>query len=358
VMSEIPNIFLVLLFCTVLLSAIEKLSPQWIIVAMLAGSLTVLLRSENIILLYLGILSLLVAAWLKWQSKESFSSRGESSRRDFYLRPVWILVSALLAFLPILAWSAHNSRVNGFFGLSNYAGEVLYTGWVYEAEASHVPFADRSSAAIRLIQEAYGDFTGDQPGSQVPTGWKIYPFLVQHGYTGEQALEILRQAAVDSIKKDYRTTMDVLLIKIEDSFKPTTTADETIPLPGEPSIISSLKQEYFDEEEYGIPFLILLQRRVYQIIDGYYLYIYPAWAWFCVAAAILCFYRKPFEIWGPLALITMTRIFLPNLFGLSHWRPVVSGLVLMEICALAMAHSILLFFFRRVQTDEPASPPT
>jgi hypothetical protein len=302
--------------------------------------------------LYIGIASLLVAAWLRWRSKAFSSSRAAFTAGDFSRRLGWIFASVLLAVLPILGWSAHNARVHGFFGLSNYAGEVLYTGWVYEAEASHVPFADHSSSAIHLIEEAYGDFTGELPGSQVPTGWKIYPFLLQNGHTGEQALEILRQAAMDSIKKDFRTTMQVLLIKIEDSFKPTTTADETIPLPGEPSVTSALKQEYFNEEQLAIPALILLERRVYQIIDWFYLYVYPAWAWFCVAAAILCFYRKPFVLWGPVALITMTRVFLANLFGLSHWRPVVSGLVLMEICALALVHSILLFFLKRPQDSE------
>lgn len=352
VMSEIPNVFLVMLFCTVLLSAIEKLSPQWIVAAMLAGSLTVLLRSENIILLYIGIASLLMVAWLKWQSKESSSSSAVFNASDFYRRLGWIFISVLLAVLPTLGWSAHNARYHGFFGLSNYAGEVLYTGWVYEAEASHIPFADDSSPAIQAIAEAYGDFTGDTPGSQVPTGWKIYPFLLQNGHTGEQALGILREAAIDSIKHDYRVTLNVLLIKIEDSFKPTTAAARTIQLPGERSGESQSNPEYFDEEEFAIPFLILLQRRMYQILNWFYLYIYPAWAWICVAATILCFYRKPFVLWGPISLITMTRVFLPNLIGLSHWRPVVSGLVLMEICALTMVYSILLFFLKPAKAPE------
>jgi hypothetical protein len=325
---------------------------------MLAGSLTVLLRSENIILLYLGIASLSGVAWWKWRSRESLPSGQILLLKDLYGRLGWIFMSVVLAFLPILGWSAHNARHHGFFGLSNYAGEVLYTGWVYEAEASHISFADDSSSATQAIAEAYGDFKGDSPGARVPTGWMIYPSLVEDGHTGEQALEILRQAAVDSIKKDYLVTMNVLLVKIEDSFKPTMAAARTIRLPSEPAGTSNSNPEYFDEEDFGVPFLILLQRYVYEILDWFYLHVYPAWAWFCVAATILCFYRKPFSLWGPLSLITMTRVFLPNLFGLSHWRPVVSGLVLMEICALALIHSIVVFISKFFETPKRSERST
>ena len=361
IMSEIPNIFLVLLFCIVLLSTLEKLSLKGMIATTLTGSLTVLLRSENIMLLYIGIASLVCAVLMDRSHQSTSFPKRKLGNRSTLIKLGWISFATLLAVVPILGWSVHNYKYNGFFRLSDYEGEVLYTGWVYEGEASHIPITDKSSPAFQIIKEAYWNNPEVAQSSTVPTGWMIHPFLMQRGYTDVQAFDILKQAAIDSIKKNYRVTMDVLWIKIKDSFAPATVVAQTISLPTESAKSNSLKLEYYDEEKPVVPFLILIQRQIDQFWAWYFDHIYPVWAWFCLIATALCFYRKPFIVWVPIVLITMTRVLLPNIIGISHWRPVVSGIVLIQICGLAFLHSIAIFLFdlrNWKMREEPASPPS
>jgi len=47
VLSEVPHFFFGLLFCTLLLSALETMTAGWLIAALLVGSFSVLVRSES-----------------------------------------------------------------------------------------------------------------------------------------------------------------------------------------------------------------------------------------------------------------------------------------------------------------------
>lgn len=342
VMSEIPNVFFILLFCASLLLAVKTLSFKWMTIALLTGSFLTLLRPENLIALAIGIAFLLFRV-----AQESFSSTKDLSlkKNTVFFHLIHVGVASLLAALPVLGWAAHNQRLHGFFGLSNYAGEVFYTGWIYHAEASRIPFTDPNSPAVQIIKDAYWH----QPGVAqlvVPTGWEIYPYLIKQGYTDEEAFAILRQAALDSIMKDYRVTLDVLAVKLEDSFVPAVTATLVMALPGEPAIPSAVKSVYFDEEQAPFPALLLLQQKVYALLEYHYLYIYPAWFWFCLVATFYSLYRRPSILWTLIVLIALTRVFLPNLIGLSHWRPVVSGIILLQIFGLAGAQTLWIFLSR------------
>ncbi len=335
VMSEIPNLAFVLLFSIFLLSALETLSLRWILTALLTGSFAVLVRSENLLILFIGGLFLLIKIIVKWLSDSS-------KKKEALIHILHLGLGTLLAILPVLAWMAHNERLHGFFGLSNYGGEVFYTGWVYQAEASHISFADSDSSAVQIIKDAYVPTAGSKP---VPTGWDIYPFLIEKGYSEEQAFDILQQAALDSIKKDYRVTFDVFKVKMKAGFVPSMGLTETLRLPGEGSTINPIKAQYFDDEKPGFPSLILLQRKIYELTEVFY-GPYQYWVWFCLLAIFLCFYRKPFILWMPIVLIGLTRVFFPILIGLSHWRPVISGIIIMEICALVLLQSLFAFLTR------------
>lgn len=342
VMSEIPNMFVVLLFCIILLTALETLSFRAIVATMLIGSFAILIRTENIILLLMTVLFFFIRV-----TQKTFQGRQISSAREF-LRELMVParqigIALLLAALLPLAWSAHNYQQHGFFGLSNYAGEVFYTGWVYEGEASRIPITNESSPAVKIIRDIYAVDPDTDEDQRVQTGWMIYTHLVNHGYSSQEAFAILRQAAIDSITWDYRLTWQVIVVKIRDSFKPEPAQMLTLPLPGEAPIINPIKSAYFDDEQLVIAPLVLMQRRFYDFLTWYYVSIYPLWAWFCVGAMLFCLYRKPVIPWLPIVLITLFRIGLPNIFGLSLWRFVIPGLPLMQILALAGLQSIFLF---------------
>jgi 4-amino-4-deoxy-L-arabinose transferase-like glycosyltransferase len=337
VMSEIPNVFFVLLFCTVLLNALETLSFRAMLATILVASFTVLIRTENIVLLLLAVV------FLTFQVMRRKVIPGKDRFHEMTVYVKQISFALFLAALPILAWSAHNYLQHGFLGLSNYAPEVLYTGWVYEGEASHIPITDQSSPAVKIINEAYWSDPEIAKEPHIATGWTIYLHMIKHGYSSQEIFSLLRQAALDSITNDYGKTWQVIVVKLRDSFKPETSQWITFPLSGEKPHNNWINPTYFDEEKLVIAPLVLLQRQINRFLGWGYVRIYPIWAWFCVGAMLLCLYRKPVIPWLPIVLITLFRVGLPNIFGLSLWRFVVSGLPLLQILGLAVLCSLYAF---------------
>ena len=356
VMSEIPNIFFVLLFCTLLLTALETLSFRWMLATILVASFAVLIRTENLVLLLITVLFLTFQVMRRkvLPAKERFHEMAVYARQMGF--------AIFLASLPILAWSAHNYQQHGFFGLSNYASEVFYTGWVYEGEASHISITDQSSPAVKIINEVYwSDPQIAAKEQHVATGWMIYLHMIERGYTSDEAFSLLRQAALDSITWDYEKTWQVIAVKIRDSFKPEIGEMVTLPLPGEETHDNWIKTMYFDEEKLVIAPLVRMQRQINEFMAWGYTRLYPTWAWFCVVAMLLCLYRKPVIPWLPIVLITLFRVGLPNMFGLSLWRFVVSGLPLLQILALAVLYSLYVFAllgFRTYKTKATYSAST
>ena len=67
-MSDLPNIFFVLAFCTLLISALETFESGWVMAAMLMGSFATLFRSENITLLMIGAGALFTVYIGQWKT--------------------------------------------------------------------------------------------------------------------------------------------------------------------------------------------------------------------------------------------------------------------------------------------------
>ena len=324
VMSDLPNLFFVLVFCTLLISALETFEFRWVISAMLLASFSTLFRSENITLLLIGAGALLASYIWQWKAKG-------------FARPIRDLsmfgLVIIFAVLPLLWWSGQNQRIYGFFGLSNYAGEVFYDGWVYFGDASKLAYTDKNSPAVQKIQatiDRYPIIITDKSG--VPTGWEIYPSLIKAGYTTELGFDLLKQAALDSIKKDWSLTYQLLLIKIRAGLRPETTNMHTLALPSEN--YQTQKLGYFDQENLIIPALILAQRTGYTYIQRWFDSYYPWWVYLCIVAMFFCLYRSPGTVWLTLILIIGTRIFIPNIMGLSHWRYTLAGLMPLQILAI------------------------
>lgn len=338
-LSDVPHFFFGLLFCTFLLSALEKLSIGWLIATMLVGSFSILLRSETFMALMLGAAFLLMKVLWEWKGQKS--ANGEPRRIPYKaltnLRPFGLAI--LIAAVPILAWSAHNDKVYGFFGISDYTGAVLWDGWVYFGESSRIHIADQSSSAVRTINAVYQP--DSRKASDVPTSWTIYSALIQHGYTSEQAFSLLERAATDSIRRDIRLTWKLLVLKIRKGLEPQMAVP---PLPGDQGRLrfAPIYSEYFDEERIS-PGLVYLQRMLEQELGKWYRYGYPIWVWICLGMLLLCLYRKPFFTWVPIGVITANNIFLPTVLGMSMWRYVLSGILLMQIFALAGLQSLLAF---------------
>lgn len=341
-MSDLPNLFFVLVFCTLLISAMETLEFRWVFATMLMGSWTTLFRPENITLILIGLGGIIASYLWQWRVKG-------------FAKPIHDLsmfsLTFFVAVLPLLWWSAHNQRVNGFFGLSNYAGGIIYDGWVYFGDASGLNFTDQNSQAVQKLEkiiDQYPIIITDKSGA--PTGMEIYPSLIKSGYTPEQGFKLLEQAAVDSIKRDWKLTYKLLLIKIKTSIRPETTHMLSLPLPEED--YQTPKMGYFDQERLSIPSLILGQRKIYKYIQIWYDSFFHWWIYACVFAIFFSLYRSPSSIWLTLILIIGTRIFIPNIMGLAHWRYTLAGLIPLQIIAVSwlvtIAYAISSFFRRDI----------
>jgi 4-amino-4-deoxy-L-arabinose transferase-like glycosyltransferase len=345
VMSDLANLFLVIAFCTLLISALESFEAVWVMGAMLTASFAALFRSENVTLILIGAGVLFTFSLWQWRTI-GFAK---------LCRDLRILAFALMiSLLPLLGWSAHNLRVYDYFGLSNYTGEVIYDGWVYFGDASRLDFSDQNSEAVQTIQmvvRQYPIIITDKSGT--PTAFEIYPSLIKAGYAPERAIGLLKQAAIDSIKKDWALSFKLLLIKIHASLRPETTAMLSLPLPSES--LPSYKRGFFDDEKLSIPALILAQRKTYEYIQEWNDSIYRTWVYVSLFALFFALYRSPGRIWLTLILITVTRIFLPAVIGLSHWRYTLAGWVPLQIIAISCIAMIIqggVFLFGHQATRE------
>jgi hypothetical protein len=336
VMSDLPNIFTVSLFCTLLISAMQTYKKRWIFSAILVASFAILLRSENLVLLAIGIAAL--GAPLIWAilTKRASGKEEIDSRLSAYRKLGLIGLALLIALLPVLWWSAHNNEKFGFFGMSNYAGEVFYTGWVYYGEASGYRFSDPDSAAVKQMSKAVEEFPiENMDPSRVPTGWNLYPSLIKAGFSSSQAFGLMADAVKDSIVNNKRMAWEILRIKLLDGLTPRTTNMYTFPLTGESDKLREIAQQFFDYETLRIPWIINFQRAIYRLTQIWFDSFYQLWIWLGLLAAYFCLQRKPTMIWGTIITIMLTRIFIPDIMGKADWRYTIAGLVLMTLLTIA-----------------------
>jgi hypothetical protein len=341
-MTDVPNILLVLLFCVFLLTALESMQPRWIFVTLLTSAFAILLRSENILLLLIGAFILAVEAFQRWLQNRSF---------DWKKIFLSLTLAFFIASLPVLWWSAHNKRVYGFFGMSNYFGVVIYDGWVYYGDASHLAFSDQNSAAIQKIKgatEKYPITITDKNG--FATGWETYPALIKDGYTTDQAMNLLKSAAQDSIQKNKALTLKLLFLKLQAGFQPEITFRTTYSLPGE--AVFSTNSEFFDADNISIPPLIKLQRGVNDFLGLWYPRLYPIWMLVSVLALTLSIFRQPMLSWVALIAVVATRIFIPLTLSVPFWRYTLAGWIPLQIITI----SWILIFAQGIQSIFGSNP--
>ncbi len=326
VMSDVPNIFLVLTFLTLHVSALQKPEPKWVLATLLTGSFAVLLRSENLVMLAIGAIWLMATPLFSWRRTRALDTR----------RLQIVALAILAAALPVLWWSAHNQRVHGFFGMSNYQGEVFYDGWVYYGDALGTPFSNPDSRAYQVIQqaiEAHPIEITDQKG--VPTGWEIYPAMLAAGYTPNQAFDLMESAAWDSIRANPARTVEILFNKYQRGLTPGLQPMLVYPLPGEDGFVEIWRDEYFYQKTPNLPLLIGLRRAIDDSLRANYPRLYPGWVLFTLLTVFLSFFRAPRLAWSAHALITASRILFPMTIGVAFWRYALAGWIPAQITAIA-----------------------
>ncbi len=331
VMSDVPNVFFVLAYCLVLLTACDTLSPRHVIFSMLIGAFAVLLRPENILLLAIGAGFLFVKI---------------IRQRENYLNHLRIFgVGVMLAALPLLYWSFHNYRAHGFFGLSNYAGEVLYDGWIYFGEASSIPITDQTSPAFQKIQQALNAYNKPLGETLIPTGWEIYPALLAYGYSENQAIQILAQTARDSILANPQAAFTLYRIKLKNALTPPQSALMEVtftPMYQGARIVGAEPypgSQFFSDEQSLFPYFIPLQQRINEHLPFFYAAFYRPLVLASLVIAFFALYQKQWFRWMPLTFIAISRMFVPVTIGIAHWHYMLAGMAV-----------LLTFLFLPIQT--------
>jgi 4-amino-4-deoxy-L-arabinose transferase-like glycosyltransferase len=329
VMSEVPDLFALLAFCAALLSALRTLSMRWMVLSLLAGSMAVLVRPDNFMALSIGAAFLGLAVW-------QIGRRGSDSDATAAVRSVRVrslLLAVLAAALPLIAWSVHNARLHGFFGLSDYGGEVLYDGWVYYGERSGIWILDHDSKAVERIDEVFP--ITDHRGSDAPTGWTVWSALVENGYGSTDAFSLLGQAARDSIRRDLSKTSRLLVVKLQQAPRPQSTTPASFLSSDTEGLHAELTARYFDAEAGLVPSLARLQDCANDSVYIAYRYVYTFWLIIGMPMLWLAFYRRPSLVWMPAVVITLNALMLPIIVGMASWRYLIPGTALLTPIALA-----------------------
>lgn len=337
-MSDLPNLVVISAFATLLISALQTGGKRSIFGALLTAGFGVLLRSENLALLALGAFALAVQPL--WECPGGGEVRG--LRHKIGRRALTVGLALLAALLPVLCWSWHNYRSYGSFGMGNYGGEVFYTGWIYYAEGSGYPFTDRDSPAVQAIQAAVDEHPIEHMNEAgVPTGWNLYPSLIQAGYTPKEAFNLMTRAAWDSIRANPRMAREVLAVKLKDGLTPVPTQMKTFHLPGEDAPDEALKDQFFDSESLRLPAVIRLQRGIYRPLETFYKNFYPLLVWAGLAAVYFSLLRKPALAWWALAAIALTRVFIPDVMGKADWRYTLGGMLLIQAVTVLVLAAVI-----------------
>jgi hypothetical protein len=106
-------------------------------------------------------------------------------------------------------------------------------------------------------------------------------------------------------------------------------------LPGERAPFDTLNTDYFDEEHTFIPPLIYLQRWINSLVGRWYETVFTAWFWLGAVMIFICLYRHPFFTWATLSVLAADSVLLPTIVGMSMWRYVLLGMILMQYPLLA-----------------------
>ncbi|PWH12544.1 MAG: hypothetical protein DDG60_12600 [Anaerolineae bacterium] len=348
VMSDVPNVFFVLTFLTLLISALQEIKAKWVFSALLTGAFAVLLRSENISMLAIGIVWLVASTGYAWKQE------GQPNHR----RLLTLGLAILTATLPILWWSAHNQRVHGFFGMSNYQGEVLYDGWVYYGDALGTPFSNTNSPAIQTLQQAIAAHPIEITDAKgIPTGWEIYPAMLAAGYTPTETFELMAAAARDSILAQPERAIEILFHKYQRGLTPGLQPLPTYPLPGEDGFGQIWYDEYFYQATPNLPAWIALRRQIDAVLRVHYPRLYPGWVLFTLLTLFLSFFRTPWKIWSAYTLITASRILLPLTISVAFWRYTLAGWLPAQITALTCLWVMYYGWRQFISRNDPTIQP-
>ena len=347
IMSDLINLFLVVLFASLLLDALENNSFFRILLPLVVASFATLLRSENLLLLVIGIFCLGIQPAWDWLKGISHKKDVPSQRHN--LKSLGILfLAVLIALVPLCLWSFKNLQLNGRFSLRNSPGTVLYDGWIYYTEASGIEIRDEDSSAVQEIEywiTVYPIEITDSSG--IATGGEIYPSLIKAGYSSQEAFQLLEQATLNSLKSNLALIPKILKLKVKDAFKPIIYHTVTFPLPGESLQISDIYTEYFSPSIISIPQIINLQRAFYEFFHNHLTGIYRFITLLSLAAAFFSLYRSPFLKWFTLLIIMLTRIFITNLISIAMWRYTIAGIGLLVVFGV-MGIAVLIYGFKDI----------
>ena len=171
-----------------------------------------------------------------------------------------LVLAIVIAAAPLLGWSAHNQRVYGFFGLSDYGGAVLYDGWVYFGENSHISIKDRASPAVRVIDAALEAREVAPPA--LPPAGPSTPRCSMGDIRARRRSPCCKMQPWIPFAKTLHALGNCYSSRCGMGLSPARTSRPHSPCPEKASDVKTLNSGYFDAEPVLSPLLVQLQRRI------------------------------------------------------------------------------------------------
>jgi hypothetical protein len=366
-LTEAPSGFFNILALYAALKYMRRQSILCLYITFLSATFAVLIRSEYLLIFFVfGLFLLLSSYWKK---------RGTTLSSNQYSKIVWsIVISFLIASLPILFWSYRNYQYYNFFGLTSYTGDVLYDGFVVAGNALGIPVMDKDSPAVKSLKEAHiKDKAITVEKGQPWPEWREYGVNTYNDgmslmkFSGapwtKTVSPILKRAALDSIISHpynaLRLAVKKVYIGLKESYWTVGWLPDTGHMPGEPETSTNGWVEtygYVFQSKPGvgdylsfnyIPSVdfIKTQRSINSIYISHTRSVYFAtWRYLALLGFILCLYCRPFLSWALFLAVTFNMVIIPFALGYPLGRYGVSGGLLLIILFSAVIRQLSGYF--------------
>ena len=334
--SEVPTAFFTALFAFFAVRFFSRSQVKWLYLAALSGSFLTLIRTENrlqILLLFLFVGVMIFQSY--WSGQRSVGIKLVKHG----------MICLLISLLPIFAWSYHNLKAHGFFGLSNYTYTQIYGGIImasYRVD-QNPPIVNLESPAVKKIQEASKAYLEEgkesYPGLvtddyQVGTYGKYERDAVSNYYdlSDKEFSALFTQAAVDSVKARPLAYLELLLMKLQRALLPQTI--RITEYSGFRGSIEPYFRDYHPPQQARFPILTKLEQTMYDLYGQFRSEI-RLWRYFSVLSIFLCLLFKPSLRWWFLSASTFTAVIFPVMLGLPYPRYTLYGASLFSSVGVA-----------------------
>lgn len=375
-LSEAPMAFFALCCAYFIIHFVRTHQPFNLYIALAMATCTVLIRGEYLVLL--GGLIILVAMIIIIDRIQTHD------QKQFKKTITHLLLSIMLACLPLLGWSLFNQKRAHFFGITNpsFTAITIYEG-TFGAVAyinPHPPFLSDNSLAVSKVQEA---LIFDRPQKVAEEGekqssdmWYIqgaysdFPLIKKYySITQQETYDMIMQAVIDSIRANPLNLINLLIEKIDVTlafppFSGAVSDNRRVQSEDELSLFDSYKpylspgtinsygrsiQEKINEFYIEVEYLLLFDKIFYYL------------RWFSILGMFICVLRKPqrvFLLFFFIAFISqymniILGAIVPRYLFIGEFFSIIAGIMTVDLLFDLLSALWMKYKIHRLSSETP-----